>query len=97
MEREVETAGGARENVEQMSVALTVNIWPDEVDGGYGAECLELPGCVSQGETEHEALANVIDVIEELLASMLHERRDAQSRGADTPGRRRQVTLAISA
>jgi predicted RNase H-like HicB family nuclease len=77
--------------------SLTVNIWPDELDGGYGAECLELPGCVSQGETEEEALANVMDAIEEMLASILRERREAAASQFDTRGHRRQVTVAISA
>jgi len=34
-----------------------------ETDGGYVTRCLELPGALSQGETEAEALANVKDAI----------------------------------
>ncbi|MEE9201618.1 MAG: type II toxin-antitoxin system HicB family antitoxin [Dehalococcoidia bacterium] len=32
------------------------------------AECLALPGCVSQGRTEEEALANITDAINGILA-----------------------------
>ena len=32
------------------------------------AECPALPGCVSQGKTEDEALANIKDAIEGILA-----------------------------
>lgn len=35
-------------------------------DGGDGyivAECLDIPGCISQGETHQEALANLMDAI----------------------------------
>jgi predicted RNase H-like HicB family nuclease len=35
------------------------------------AECLDLPGCMSQGDTEQEALANIRDAIDELLASLV--------------------------
>jgi len=48
-----------------------VIIYPDE--GGYWvAECLSLPGCLSQGKTKEEAIVNIkeaiqlyIDVLEE--------------------------------
>lgn len=76
---------------------FTVNIWPDELDGGFGAECLELPGCFSQGETEDEALANIMDAITEVLASMLREAREAGSSAPAPPGRRREVKIALSA
>ena len=43
-----------------------VTIYRDE-DGMYIAECPAIPGCVSQGKTESEALANVRDAIKECL------------------------------
>lgn len=43
-----------------------VTIFQDE-DGMYIAECPAIPGCVSQGKTESEALANVRDAIKECL------------------------------
>ncbi|MCC6065344.1 MAG: type II toxin-antitoxin system HicB family antitoxin [Thermofilum sp.] len=30
-----------------------------EEDGGYSAQCPELPGCVSEGDTWEEALENI--------------------------------------
>ncbi|HLI18587.1 MAG TPA: type II toxin-antitoxin system HicB family antitoxin [Rhodanobacteraceae bacterium] len=35
-----------------------------EPDGGYIAEVPALPGCVSQGDTRSEALANIREAIE---------------------------------
>lgn len=37
-------------------------------DGWIVAECPALPGCVSQGRTEAEALANIREAIEGVLA-----------------------------
>jgi len=34
-----------------------------EEDGGYSAQCLELPGCVSEGDTWEEALENIKEAI----------------------------------
>ena len=39
-------------------------------DGVYVAECPALPGCVSQGVTRDEALANVKDAIAGYLESL---------------------------
>jgi predicted RNase H-like HicB family nuclease len=39
-------------------------------DGTFVAECPTLPGCVSQGKTRTEALANIKDAIEGYLASL---------------------------
>jgi predicted RNase H-like HicB family nuclease len=44
-----------------------VTIERDE-DGIYVAECPAIPGCVSQGMTEEEALVNIQDAIRECLA-----------------------------
>lgn len=44
-----------------------VLITPDPVDGGYVAECPELPGCFSQGETLAEARRNIKDAIQDWL------------------------------
>jgi len=40
-----------------------VTIYPGE-DGYYIAECPIIPGCISQGETENEALKNIKEAIE---------------------------------
>lgn len=46
-----------------------ITIEPDE-DGVFVAECPSLPGCVSQGATRREALANIRDAIEGYLESL---------------------------
>lgn len=43
-----------------------VSLERDE-DGVWVAECPAIPGCVSQGSTEDEAMANVTDAIRECL------------------------------
>jgi len=40
-----------------------VLIYPGE-DGYYVAECPSLPGCISQGTTRQEAIANIKEAIE---------------------------------
>lgn len=46
-----------------------VVIEPDE-DGVFVAECPSLPGCISQGQTRAEAVANIRDAIQCYLASL---------------------------
>ena len=45
---------------------LMVTIQTDE-DGMFIAECPQIPGCVSQGETRAEAEVNIRDAIRECL------------------------------
>lgn len=44
---------------------FTVVLTPDLEDGGFMVQCREIPGAVSQGETEQEALDNISEVLEE--------------------------------
>ena len=46
-----------------------VLIQPDK-DGVYVSECPSLPGCISQGKTREEALANIQEAIEGYLESL---------------------------
>lgn len=39
-------------------------------DGMYIAECLNLPGCISEGKTKEEAVANIRDAIKGYLDSL---------------------------
>jgi predicted RNase H-like HicB family nuclease len=39
-------------------------------DGVYAVECPALPGCISQGKTRDEAVANIKDAIQGYLASL---------------------------
>lgn len=44
-----------------------VTIDRDE-DGMYVVECPSIPGCVSQGKTEQEAMENIKDAIKQCLS-----------------------------
>jgi len=44
-----------------------------EEEGGYSAQCLELPGAISQGETKEEALRNIKEAIEAVLEVLTQE------------------------
>ena len=35
----------------------------EEEEGGYSVQCVELPGCISEGETREEALKNIKEAI----------------------------------
>jgi predicted RNase H-like HicB family nuclease len=48
----------------QMVFYITIS---QDEDGMYIAVCPSIPGCVSQGTTEKEALANIRDAIRECL------------------------------
>ena len=43
---------------------LTVVLTPDLEDGGFTVQCREEPAAISHGETEQEALDNIIDALE---------------------------------
>jgi len=50
-------------------VKYTITLQRDE-DGVYVARCPLLPGCVSQGRTRDDALANVRDAIRGYIQSL---------------------------
>ena len=52
-----------------MTLRFRVLIEQDE-DGMFVVECPNLPGCISQGKTRDEALANIRDAIQGYLASL---------------------------
>ncbi len=45
----------------------------EEPEGGYSAQCLELPGAISEGENRKEALVNIKDAIEGYLEAFPEE------------------------
>ncbi len=49
-----------------------VIIYPGE-DGYWVVDCPSLPGCISQGKTKEEALANIREAIE-LYLETLHDK-----------------------
>ena len=59
----------------QTNDAPTAKTWnvlliPDTESGGYTAKVPSLPGCVSEGDTLEEALANIKEAIELYLESL---------------------------
>jgi predicted RNase H-like HicB family nuclease len=52
-----------------------VVIYPGE-DGYWVAECPSLPGCISQGKTKDEAIANIKEAID-LYIEVLREKGEA--------------------
>ena len=57
---------------------FTVVLTPDLEDGGYTVQCQEIPGAISEGDTEQEALDNIIEVLEEVLR--FEKEKQAQAR-----------------
>jgi predicted RNase H-like HicB family nuclease len=58
--------------VEVKGLKLTV-VLRKEKEGGYSAQCLELPGAISEGETRKETLANIREAIEGYLEAFPEE------------------------
>ena len=55
-------------HVHELPIVLT----PAE-EGGFVVECPVIPGCISQGDTREEALANIREAIELCLESQAAE------------------------
>lgn len=51
--------------------AFQVALEPDETDGGYVVECLDIEGCISEGDTRESAIANIIEAIGGICESMM--------------------------
>jgi len=70
-------------------IEFKISIVEDEVDGGYVVECLNLPGCMSQGETIKEAVDNIGEAIAGVLAARfernLRAQEAAREAGSDQP------------
>jgi predicted RNase H-like HicB family nuclease len=60
-----------------------------EYTGGYSVRCVELPAAISQGETEEEALLNIREAIELVLAE-LEARAEKQK-----PDKQEPVTVTL--
>lgn len=57
----------------------------DPEGGGYVVSCPLLKGCVSQGDTEEEALTNIKDAIQTYLASLEDLKREHKLRTVEVP------------
>lgn len=51
--------------IECLDKEIKVLIHPAE-EGGFWAECPELPGCITEGENKEEITANIKEIIEAL-------------------------------
>lgn len=71
---------------------LTVRVNEDTLDGGWVAECPELPGCFSQGETRDEALHNLSDAV----AGIISLRMDQQLSAAPDSDNPVEVKVAVA-
>jgi predicted RNase H-like HicB family nuclease len=48
-------------------------IFREEPEGGYSAQCIELPGAISQGDTRKQAITNIRKAIEGYLEAFPEE------------------------
>jgi len=65
---------------EKVTVAgqtFTVVLTPDLEDGGFTIQCREIPGAISEGETQQECLDNIIEVLEEHFEYVQGKTREA--------------------
>ena len=53
--------------VDDLDSNLLITVLERDEDGIFVAECPSIPGCVSQGGTREEAIANVQDAIRQCL------------------------------
>ena len=67
----------------KLEYSVLIEPLPDEDGGGFLATVPDLPGCMSDGQTPEEALANVRDAVE----AWIDEAR-ALGRSVPTPSQR---------
>jgi predicted RNase H-like HicB family nuclease len=54
-------------------MTFTIVLRADQDEGGFVAECLDMPGCVSEGETQEEAVANIQNAIRACLSVIFED------------------------
>lgn len=73
--RKLEARGPAGELAAYLSAPFVRMIIPNAEEGGYLAEVLELPGCISEGETPEEAYRNLEDAMAGWITASLDTNR----------------------
>ncbi len=68
---DISVAMARGDNPTRVEVTVLFREISDESGDYIVAECLEIPGCVSQGATQTEAEANIKDAIETCLGRTL--------------------------
>lgn len=53
-------------------------------DGFWVAECLSLPGCISQGETKEKAIENIREAIEGYITALKEDNLPIPDENFDT-------------
>ena len=74
-----------------------LHIWIWEEDGVYVAQCLDIPGCVSQGFTRDEAMANIHDAISQCLEVIKEDAGEPQGPSSSAELIERPLSDFISA
>jgi DNA-binding transcriptional MerR regulator len=70
LQGEVRQLSAVRETKVQIAERpYTIALTPSLEDGGFTAQCREKPGAMARGDTEPDAINNIIEVIEDLLRS----------------------------
>jgi predicted RNase H-like HicB family nuclease len=86
-----------KNNALHAEIEFKIEVMEDELDGGYVVQCLNLPGCMSQGETVEEAFDNIGEAIGGVLAARFERNlreQEAQFKvGAPHP---RELTVPLS-
>ena len=73
--KKVQTRGPAGDVAVYLNAPYVRMLIPDPEDGGYIAEVLELPGCITAGETPQEALRNLEEAMTGWIrASLDHDK-----------------------
>jgi antitoxin HicB len=73
--RQVKLRGSAGELARYLSAPYVRMIVPNVEEGGYLAEVLELPGCITEGDTPEEAYRNLEDAMAGWIAASLDTKR----------------------
>lgn len=76
-------------------VRFHVTFEEDEIDGGWTAQCVELPGCVSDGATIDEATTNIIEAISGVLEVRMQAQIDASHITIEPNGSKRSRTVEL--
>jgi antitoxin HicB len=73
--RDVKVRSPGGELARYLSAPYVRMIIPNAEEGGYLAEVLELPGCITEGDTPEEAYRNLQDAMEGWFAASLDTKR----------------------
>ncbi len=77
-------------------IDFVIEVAEDDVDGGFIVSCVNLPGCMSQGETIEEAFDNIGEAIGGVMACRFEREVWRQQSASITPGTApQQLTVPV--